>query len=364
MGKDMNSRERVLRAINHEQPDRPPIFVTLTPQVADKLVEVLNIPKEPAFDSLLSPRMSHNGLLTMLGNDCAGIAACYPKNFPSKTEADGTIVNEWGMKLKPFGLYNELAAFPLSRVSTVKDLDSHEFPDPFAEGRFDAAKELMRKYSKDYAIVANLECLFFEIAWYLVGLEKFLMDLLMEKKYTLALLDRILEINTKVGIQLIEMGADVIWAGDDFGTQKGMLMSPWLWRKVFKPRIKKTIAEFKKVNPDIKVAWHSCGSIVPIIPDFIEIGLDILNPIQPLAAGMDPKFLKDTYGDSLTFFGGIDIQKLLPGAKPEEVKKEVKRIANILGKGGGYIVAPAHHIQDDTTLENIFALFEAVKELG
>jgi uroporphyrinogen decarboxylase len=190
------------------------------------------------------------------------------------------------------------------------------------------------------------------------------MDLLMGKEYTFALLDRILEINTKVGIQLIEMGADVIWAGDDFGTQKGMSMSPELWRKVFKPRIKKTIAEFKKANSDIKVAWHSCGSIVPIIGDFIEIGLDILNPIQPLAAGMDPKFLKNTYGESLTFFGGIDIQELLPRARPGEVKKEVKRIANILGKGGGYIVAPAHHIQDDTPLENIFALFEAVKELG
>jgi len=360
----MNSRERVLRAINHEQPDRCPIFATLTTQVADKLAEALNIPKEPAFDSLLSPRMSHNGLLTMLGNDCAGIAACYPRNFPSRTEKNGTIVNEWGMRLKPFGLYNELAAFPLSCVNTVKDLDSHEFPDPFAEGRFDAAKKLMRKYSKDYAIVANLECLFFEIAWYLVGLEKFLMDLLMEKEYTLALLDRILEINTKVGIRLIEMGADVIWAGDDFGTQKGMLMSPELWRKVFKPRIRKTIAEFKKVNPAVKVAWHSCGSIVPIIGDFIDIGLDILNPIQPLAAGMAPKFLKDTYGNSLTFFGGIDIQELLPRARPGEVKKEVKRIANIMGKGGGYIVAPAHHIQNDTPLENIFALFEAVKELG
>lgn len=358
----MNSRERVLKAINHEQPDRPPIFATLTPQVAEKLASELNLPKEAPFDSFLSPRMSHNELLTGLGNDCVGIAACYPKNFPSRLERDGTIVNEWGMIFKPVGLYNEFAAYPLSHINTVDDLDNHEFPDPFAEGRYDAAIKLISKYSKDYAIVANLECLFFEIAWYLVGLEKFLMDLIMEKEYTLALMDRILDINTEIGKQLIQIGADVIWTGDDFGTQQGMMMSPELWRKVFKPRIKKTIDKFRKLNPDIKVAWHSCGSIVPIIPDFIEIGVDILNPIQPLAKGMDPKFLKETYGNSLTFFGGIDIQQLLPMGTPEQVKNEVKRIANILGKGGGYIVAPAHHIQDDTPLENIFALFEAVRE--
>lgn len=357
------------------------MYTTLTPQVAEKLADALNVPKEQPFAwapalreprSLLSTRgpplcgnpMSHNGLLTKLGNDCAGIAACYPKNFPSRRQKDGIIVNEWGMRLKPFGLYNELAAFPLSHVNTVHDLDNHKFPDPFARGRFDAAKEIMRKYSKDYAIVANLECLFFETAWHLVGLEKFLMDLIMEKEYTLVLLDRILQINTEIGKQLIGLGADVIWTGDDFGSQRGTLMSPELWRKIFKPRIKWTIDEFRKVNPDIKVAWHSCGSIVQIIPDFIEIGLDILNPIQPLAKGMEPEFLKQTYGDSLTFFGGIDIQRLLPTATPQEVKNEVKRIASILGKGGGYIVAPAHHIQNDTPLENIFALFEAVRELG
>lgn len=360
----MNSRQRVLKSITHEQPDRAPIFATLTPQVAEKLAGELNLPQEPPLDSLLSTRISNMQLLTKLGNDCVGIAACAPKNFPTKLQEDGTLINEWGMKFKLVGLYNEFCEYPLSHAETVEDVNNHSFPDPFAEGRYDAAKEAVSKYSKDYAIVADVECCMFETAWYLVGLEKFLTDLALEKPYVSTLLDTTAEINTEIGKKLIEIGADIIWAGDDFGGQEGMIMSPAIWRKVFKPRIKIMFDEFRKVNPNIKIAWHSCGSIVPIIPDFIEMRLDILNPIQPLAKGMEPKFLKETYGESLTFFGGIDLQDLLPNRTPEEVKKQVRRIIDILGKGGGYIVAPAHNIQDDTPVENIFALFEAVIEAG
>lgn len=360
----MNSRERALRAISHEQPDRCPVFATLTPQVAVKLAKALGVPEEPPLDSLLSTRISHMALLTKLGNDCVGIAACSPKNFPTKTLDDGTMVNEWGMRFKSCGLYNEFCEYPLAGAESVSDIDNYNFPDPLAKGRYDAAKETVSKYGKDYAVFGDLECAIFETAWYLVGLEKFLMDLAMDKPYVSALLDKVMQVNTEIGKQLIAIGADVIWAGDDFGGQNGMVMSPDTWRKVFKPRIKNMFEKFRATKPDIKLAWHSCGSIVPIIPDFIEIGLDILNPIQPLAKGMEPEFLKSNYGKNLTFFGGIDLQQLMPYGTPRQIKAEVKRRIQILGKGGGYIVAPAHNIQDDTPLENIFALFLAVKEAG
>ncbi len=360
----MNSKQRALKAINHEQPDRCPIFATLTPQAAEKLAKAMGVPAEAPLDSLLSTRISHTGLLTKLGNDCVGIAACSPKIFPTKTLDDGTMVNEWGMRFKPFGLYNEFCEYPLAGAEDVSDIESYEFPDPLAEGRYDAARETVVTYGKDYAVFGDLECAILETSWYLVGLEKFLMDLAMEKAYIFALLDKVMEINTEVGRQLTAAGADVIWAGDDFGGQNGMVMSPDSWRKVFKPRIRKMFEQFRAAKSDIKLAWHSCGSIIPIIPDFIELGLDILNPIQPLAAGMDPKFLKDTYGKDLTFFGGIDLQQLMPYGTPEQIKTEVRRRMEILGRGGGYIVAPAHNIQDDTPVENIFALFEAVKEAG
>jgi len=359
----MNSKERVLKTIRKEVPDRPPLFVTLTPQVAEKLANHLGMPYEEPLDSLLSSRISHMDLLTAMGNDCVGIAACAPDNRPTIEQDNGVIVNEWGMKFISAGLYNEFYEFPLAHATSAEDIRTYDFPDPFASGRFDAAVETIKKYGEDYAIVADLETSFFETAWYLVGLEKLLVDMMMEASYVDALFDRVLEINTEIGKQLIELGADILWAGDDFGSQTGMLIDPDTWRKVFKPRIRLMFEEFRKVNPDIKIAWHSCGSILPIIPDFIEIGLDILNPLQPLASGMDPTFLKNTYGNDLVFFGGIDIQDLLPNASPEKIREEVLRIGGIYGHNGGYIIAPAHNIQDDTPVENIVALFDAVKNL-
>jgi uroporphyrinogen decarboxylase len=127
--------------------------------------------------------------------------------------------------------------------------------------------------------------------------------------------------------------------------------------------MKKMFEEFRKVKADVKIAWHTCGSVIPIIPDFIEIGLDILNPLQSQAASMDPENLTSRFGRDLAFFGGIDIQNLLPFSTPEKIRSEVHRIANIFGKNYGYMVGPAHHIQVDTPPENIIALFEAVKEL-
>ncbi len=360
----MTSRERVLKAINFQVPDRPPVFATITPQVAEKVSAYLNIPYEPPLDSLLSSRISHTKLLTALGNDCVCVGACTSDSSPSKTLADGTIVNEWGMHFKNVGLYNEFSKFPLEHARTVADIESYDFPDPFGQGRFDEATAAIKKYKKTHAIVADLETSIFETAWYLVGLEKLLMDMANQEPYVEALFDKVMEINVEIGKKLVELGADIVWAGDDFGSQQGMIMSPEAWRRIFKPRIKTMIQEFKSVNPDVKVAWHSCGSIFPIIPDFVEIGLDILNPLQPLAKDMDPELLKRTFGKDLVLFGGIDIQELFPYAAPEEIKNNVRKMAAVVGENGGYIIAPAHNIQDDTPVENILAFFDAVKELA
>lgn len=359
----MTSKERVLKTIHKEIPDRPPLFATVTPQVAEKLSTHLGLPYEEPLDSLLSTRISHMGLLSSMGNDCVGIAACAPTDRPTITHPDGIIENEWGMKFISAGLYNEFHEFPLENAQSVADISAYNFPDPFAAGRFDAAKLAIANYGNDYGVVADLETFMFETSWYLVGLEKLLTDMMMETPYVDALFDKVMEINIEIGKQLISLGADIIWAGDDFGSQTGMMIDPLTWRKYFKPRIRIMIEEFRKVNPDIKIAWHSCGSILPIIPDFIEIGLDILNPLQPKATGMDARFLKDTYGKDLLFFGALDIQELMPTGSPADIKKEVERLASIYGENGGYILAPAHNIQDDTPIENILAMFDAVKAL-
>jgi uroporphyrinogen decarboxylase len=358
----MDSRERVSTTLAHRTPDRPPLFMTLTPQVAERMADAVGVPREPPLDSLLSTRISHPRLLTHLGNDAVGIAACAPPSAPTRREDDGTLVNEWGMRFRSVGLYDEFSAFPLAHAETVDDVEQYPLPDPLAPGRYDAAEATVREYGGDYTVVGDLECSMFETAWYLVGLEKLLSDLALDAPYVPVLFDRLAELSTRTGLELIQRGADVVWAGDDFGTQAGMLLSPAMWRRVFKPRIRKMFEAFRSARPGIKLAWHSCGSIVPIIPDFIEIGLDILNPIQPRARGMEPEFLKREYGRDLCFFGGLDIQELLPRGTPAQVKDEVRRLVGVLGEDGGYILAPAHNVQDDTPTENVLAVFDAVEE--
>ncbi len=355
----MNPRERFLLAINREKPDRPPVFATFTPQVARKMSLFLQVPYEEPLDSMLSTRASHMDLLVKLGNDAVGIATCAPDNFPTKTHENGLIENEWGMVFKPCGLYNEFHTFPLANARKADDIGNFRFPDPFSPGRWTEATKTIAKYGKTHGIIADLETTLFETAWYLAGLEKFLMDLMLEAEYIDPLLDKIQEIHTYYGIRMIELGADVLWCGDDFGTQQSQIMDMETFRKYFKPRYRQMFAEFKKVNPDIKLAWHSCGAFRPFIPEFVEIGLDIVNPLQPLAAGMEPESLTTEFGSDVIFFGGICVQDLLPNRLPDEIKKEIHRRAGIFGKKGGYIVAPAHNIQDDTPVENILAFFEA-----
>ncbi|MEN8248859.1 MAG: uroporphyrinogen decarboxylase family protein [Bacteroidota bacterium] len=357
----MNRRERFLKTINGEVPDRPPIFANFTPQAAKKMSDHLGMPYEEPLDSLLSSRISHTKVLLELGNDAVGIAACAPTNNPTESLGNNILRNEWGMVFKDVGLYNEFWEFPLANAETVEDIENYQFPDPHAEGRFDEAQKAIDTYKKDYGIIADLETAIFETAWYLVGMEKFLMDLMLETPYVEALLDKIMHINTETGKELVRMGADMVWAGDDFGGQDGLLISPDTWRKHFKPRMKYMFEEFRKINPDIKIAWHTCGSVVPLIPEFIEIGMDILNPIQPLAREMEPEFLKSEFGKDIMFFGGICVQDLMPNGTPEEIQNETERRARILGENGGYIIAPAHNIQDDTSVENILAFFEAAK---
>lgn len=357
----MEPKERTLAAINHKQSDRPPVYVSLTPQVAQKLSDTFHIPYEEPFDAMESARISHMGLLTKLGVDIIAIAPTVPTAAPTITLPDGRVKNEWGMVFRNVGIYSEIAEHPLANASSEQDILEYPFPDPNAPGRFVAARDAMVTYAKKYGVIGDVETMFFEISWYLTGMEKFLIDMMMEAEYQTHLMDKIMNYIIVAGKKLLEMGVDILWCGDDFGSQQGMIIDPDTWRRVFKPRIKYMFEEFRKVRSDIKIAWHSCGSILPIIPDFIEIGLDILNPIQPLAHGMDPIFLKNTYGKDLVFFGGIDVQQLLPYGKPQMIRDEVRRRIDILGKGGGYIVAPAHNIQPDTPVENIMAFFEAVK---
>jgi len=198
----------------------------------------------------------------------------------------------------------------------------------------------------------------FETAWALRGYERALMDLVVNPELIEAVFDIPFNYHLTAAKKLVEMGVDMIWIGDDVGAQNRMLISPDTWHRFFKPRLATFISTLKRINPAIKVAYHSDGNIYPIIPELVEIGLDILNPIQPRS--MDPEKVKRQYGDRLCFWGSIDEQHTLPFGTSAEVEKEVITRLKTLGKNGGLIIGPTHHVQLDTPLENLWAMVNTI----
>lgn len=362
---EFSPKERVLKAINFEEPDRVPIFITITPQLAEQLSQHLGISEYTHPDSPLAEnRISYTELLVHLGNDIVGIGACAPKNNPTRELEPGVLVNEWQIKFRQTDLYAEMIEHPLAYAETVADVEQFEMPDPLAEGRFDHARAMVEKYGDRYAICGDTETTILEVSWYLVGMEKFFMDLAMQKDYVFALMDRVMEYSIGVAKELIKIGADIIWLGDDVGTQQGMMMSPKMWREIFKERMQFVIAELKKENPQIKIAYHCCGSYFPIMGDLIEVGVDILNALQPTAVNMDLKEIKDTFGSQAALFGGLDTQGKIPFGSLDDIEHEVKRALAAAAYGGGYILAGAHNIQPDTSVEKLVKLFEFAKKYG
>jgi uroporphyrinogen decarboxylase len=202
----------------------------------------------------------------------------------------------------------------------------------------------------------------FEIAWYLRGMENFMMDLIADREFAEALLYKIMNIRIGMSEKYARYGVDILRLGDDVSTQLAMMMDPDLWREVLKPRLAKVIGAAKGVKKDVLVFYHGDGNLQAIIPDLIEIGVDILNPVQPEC--MDPVQIKKLYGDKLSFWGTIGTQTVLPFGTPLEVESKVKEMIKTVGAGGGLVLAPTHMIEPDVPWENVEAFIEAVKKYG
>lgn len=217
---------------------------------------------------------------------------------------------------------------------------------------------MITEFQSDYWIVGVAVTTILETAWALRGLEQLLMDMVVDPDLTNELLDIPYNYHRIVAKKLARLGVDMIWLGDDVGSQNQMLISPTTWRKYFKQRMATIISEVKGINPGLKVAYHSDGNIEPIIPDLIEIGLDVLNPIQP--ASMNPAQLKKRFGKNLCYWGTIDEQKTLPFSTPHQVREEVINRIEEVGFDGGLILSPTHHVQLDTPMENFWAMVDTI----
>jgi uroporphyrinogen decarboxylase len=255
------------------------------------------------------------------------------------------------------GIYTEMIDHPLKNN---EDISTYRPPDPNRNDLFRETEQVIRNFKSEYWIVGVTVTTLFEKAWALRGFEQTMLDMLKNPELVDALLDIPFGYHLTIAKKLVEMGVDMIWLGDDVGAQHAMLISPEQWRRFLKNKMAEFIQSLKSVNPDLKVAYHSDGYIYPIIPELIEIGLDVLNPVQPRS--MDPSGLKRAFGNNLCFWGGIDEQFTLPFGTPDDVRKEVFDRVATLGKQGGLIIGPTHHIQLDTPMENFMAMVHAVCE--
>jgi uroporphyrinogen decarboxylase len=364
----MNSRERVIRAFRKKEgmPDRVPVQFDLCRQHTESFGKKLGIKPDYALSYYedLTYRISANEIRTAMGSDVVVVGGTVPSGYiPENVKGDITR-NEFGMHMKPTSLYVEVVKCPLEDAATRFDIENYSFPDPYASGRFEKARRDIEKFGENYFIIGDVEISLFELAWHLTGLEKYMVGMLCEEPWLNILNDRVEEWSTGLALQLVKSGVDAIWLGEDLGSQTSTLISPEDWRIRFKPRHRRIIERLRRENPDIIVIMHSDGAVAPLIDDFIEIGVDVYNPVQPNVAGSDPQELKNNYGEKISFFGGIDQQSLLPSGDIKRIRQDIKDRISILGKNRGYLLAPAHILQPDVSMDSIEAMIRAAIEYG
>jgi uroporphyrinogen decarboxylase len=363
----MNSQQRVIAALTrHGLPDRVPLQFDLSRSLADRFCAKLGIAAHytTSYYEDVTYRLSNNALRVAMGSDCVIVGASLPRGYQHPTDESGCLTNEFGMVMRQGPVYMDVIVHPLASVRTAEEIATFPFPDPLADGRYDDALCDIETYKDDYFIVGDMELTMFDMMQQLVGLEKLLVDLAQGAEYLEPLMDRCKDFALAVGKKLVSMGVDAIWAGDDFGAQNGMLISPRMWRRYFKERYRQVYAELKAVNPNVIICQHCDGAVAPILGEWIDVGLEVFNPVQPNVPGHEPEDLKSKFGDRMSFWGAIDQQKLLPFGAPAEIEADVKAKIAVLGRGGGYMVAPAHIIQADTPMENVEAFIAAVKKHG
>ena len=353
----MNSRERVLKAFGKIKglPDRVPIQFDLCRQLSDHFGKELGVPVHYT-DNLyedVTYRISANELRTAMGSDVVITGASVHDNYSIKMDENGIWKNEYQMGMRQGSIYVEVINYPLAHVQTKADIDNYNFPDPDAPGRYRDAEALIKKYHDNYLIIGDIEVTIFSLAQQLVGMEKLLVDMMMEAEYVLPLFEACTEFQTKVGLNLIDKGVDAIWAGDDFGTQTSLIMDQDTFRNQLKPFYKRMNDTFRKAKKDIIPILHCDGAVSELLVDIKEMGYDVFNPVQPGVPGHDPKYIKDNFGHLFSFWGAIDQQDLMPKAGDAEFERDIIEKISILGKNGGYMISPAHIIQNDVAPERV-----------
>ena len=376
----MNSRERLRLALNHQQPDRVPRDLGATRNTGIEMSAYENLVKYLGFEIAIQPlgttgtsRMlglasPDEQVLERLGIDTRGIFLGPPDLWQDIELPNDAYQDEWGIvwQRPPSSLYYDPVKFPLSGNISMGDVLNYPWPDQtddpgFTRGLREKAQWLHD--NTDCGIVLHLRTIFLHDSQWLRGYENWYMDFHLNPDILCAIMDAVLEQRLAVAARAIELVSDlvdVVSCSDDVADQRGPIVSPDTYRKFIKPRHRRFF-EMIHSRTNAKVLFHTDGSIIKLLPDLIEIGVDFINPVQVSAKDMDDTaHLKQEYGNEIGFWGGIDNLQVLPNGTPDDVRAEVKRRVEDLGSNGGYVLAAVHNIQPDVPPENVVALFDAV----
>ena len=344
----MTSRERVFAALNHQQPDRVPV---------DAMLEATTLKTLMNYFQTDDPQVVFEALQV-------DVQFVYPDSTlpPPQVLEDGSWINYDGIRQRKikneFCEYSHCIYRPLQDAESIADLEAYDrWPDA-NNYDWEHYSEKIGNLHEKYAIKLPSGGLF-ENAWRLRGQEQFLIDMYEDPEIPHYIMEKQCNFWCEYVRKAMEVAGDkvdIIYTYDDIATQASLIMSPKMLEEFVYPYHRRYNAVIKSYGK--KILYHSCGSVISQIDQLRRLPIDILNPLQPQAAGMDFQYIKDTWGDNLCFHGGIDIQGVLPNGTPDEVRAAVKRAVHILGKNGGYILCASHNIQNDTPVENILAMYD------
>ena len=381
MTQPMTHRERLLCALDHREPDRLPLDLGtcssgLHLQSHRRLVNYLGLEGDTQFDETTLVAQVDEAILRHFDVDTRLVA--YVRPLVDDTEAHGRrerlegdgYTDGWGVLWRAAqGQPGTPILGPFQKHRSLADLEAHDWPNPehpiFTAGLAEQAAIL--RHDTDYAVVMGFPGRVFTFGQFMCGMEEWLVALLRDEAFAIALMDRGLEIQMAIVARMLEAvgdNVDIVYCAEDLGMQNGPIISPRLYRKLIKPRHKR-LFEFVKSRTRARLLMHSDGSIIPFLGDLIDIGVDAINPVQVSTEGMgDTAWLKREFGQHITFWGAIDTHHVLPFGTPTQVREEVRRRIDDLAPGGGYVLASVHNMTAEVPPENVCAMFAEAKDYG
>ena len=271
-------------------------------------------------------------------------------------------INSWGIGFKKGMAYHfNQKIHPMKSFSTLSEFESYPYPDPERDFLWDNTADVAKSIkSRDLIAYANMSQTIFETAWQMRGMERLMIDMAEEPELAHYHFDRVTEVRCEFARRYASAGFDIIAVGDDVSSQLGMMISVDMWREFLKPRLAEIISCAKKINPEIYIFYHGCGNLQAIIPELIDIGVNILNPIQPEC--MDPFEVKKRYGDKLVLWGALGTQRVMPFGTSDEVRKACMQLIEKMGRTGRFVLSPSHVLEPEVLWDNIQAFIETVRK--